>query len=99
MSDPSGHAQSGWSVRSTVTEEGDLGSSVIACVEFPITKRWAFGGHLGSSEFLFPSRTLDDTLRRLIEHDGDAIAAAVERESRVPNEALGRLYEVKESSV
>lgn len=93
------HAQSGWSARSTVPEDGDLGSSVIGCVEFPITKRWAFGGHLGSSEFLFPSRTLDDTLRRLIEHDGDAIAAEVERESRVPNEALGRLYEVKESNV
>lgn len=91
------HAQSGWSVRSTVPEEGDLSSSVIGCVEFPITKRWAFGGHLGSSEFLFPSRTLDDTLLRLIEHDGDAIAAAIESESGVPDGALGRLYEVREA--
>ncbi len=72
---------------------------MIGCVEFPITKLWAFGGHLGSSEFLFPSRTLDDTLRRLIEHEGDAIAVTVERESRVPNETLGRLYEVKDASV
>jgi hypothetical protein len=48
-----------------------------------------------SSDFLFPSRTLDDTLRRLIEHNGDAIAATVERESRLPIETLGRLYEVK----
>jgi hypothetical protein len=93
------HAQSGWSVRSIVPEDGDLSSGVIGCVEFPITERWAFGGHLGSSEFLFPSRALDDTLKRLIEHDGDAIAAAVERESRVPNEALGRLYEVKQSNI
>ena len=91
------HAQSGWSVRSTAPEHGDLGSSVIGCVEFPITKRWAFGGHLGSSEFLFPSRTLDDTLLRLIQHDGDAIAATIERETGVTDAALGRLYEVTEA--
>ena len=91
------HAQSGWSVRSTVPEEGDLGSSVIGCVEFPITTRWAFGGHLGSSEFLFPSRTLDDTLLRLIENEADAIAAKIESESGVPDAALGRLYEVRDT--
>lgn len=88
------HAQSGWSVRSTGQGRCDLSSSVIGCVEFPITDRWAFGGHLGSSEFLFPSQKLDDTLRRLIQHGGDAIAAKVERETGIREGALGRLYEV-----
>jgi hypothetical protein len=33
----------------------------------------------------------------LIEHDGDAIAATIERESGVTDAALGRLYEVREA--
>ncbi|MEK7992938.1 MAG: FRG domain-containing protein, partial [Planctomycetota bacterium] len=92
------HAQSGWSIRASGIALTDLNNSVVGCVEFPLGDRWAFGGHLGSSEFLFPPEGLDDTLKRLIEKRGDEIAANVETHLALPKGALGRLYMVQDKA-
>lgn len=93
------HAQQGWSVRSCGSNISELNNSVVGCVEFPISGKWAFGGHLGSSEFLFPPRRLDDTLGRLIANEGDVIASGVEDALQLPRKSLGRLYEVRDNAV
>jgi len=87
------HTQHGWSLRA-VDEDlcDDLNRWVVACVEFPIDRRWWQGcGYMLSPAFLFPPASLDHTLQLLVEKKVDGVAKSVEGMER-PKMSLGRLF-------
>lgn len=54
--------QQGWSVRGAGR---DLNDYVVAAIEFPLGPRWQLDGYMALPGFLFPSASVDDTLKRL----------------------------------
>ncbi len=88
------HAQHGWSLRGPTGSVENLNEYVIATVEVPITSRLCSPGYLGSAEFLFPPRSLDDTLAKLSDFSVDELAREAETDEGLGPAPLGTLTEV-----
>lgn len=87
------HTQHGWALKGANNSIDDLNQYVVATVEFPIYEAWHLSGYLGSEEFLFPPKRLDDTLSKLAESDIESWARDIETSHGIPEKSLGSLLD------
>jgi FRG domain len=88
------HVQHGISLARRESTDFDLRDFVIGTVRFP-TGSYTTTGALFESSFLFPSPDADHTLQLLVKHRVNDIAAAIEKQYRLPKGALGRVSQLR----
>lgn len=84
--------QQAWSV---CAQRRELDDWVIATVEFPITSAWTSTGSLDQAMFLFPDRSLDDTLKRLASMRVTSCLRSTERRYGLLHGTLGDVSLIK----
>jgi hypothetical protein len=82
------HVQHGVSIAGATSANSDLHEFVVATLRIPAAG--LTGGSLFSGSFLFPPASADHTLRLLLKHRVDELAASVEKERGLVSEGLGR---------
>ncbi|MBI3664342.1 MAG: FRG domain-containing protein [Acidobacteria bacterium] len=88
------HIQHGISLTGFDSKEYDLRDFVVGTVRFPIS-RYTTTGALFESSFLFPGTDDDHTLRLLVKHRVNDIAAAVEKKYELSDGTLGRVSRLR----
>lgn len=88
------HVQHGISLKRLDSTEYDLRDFVVGTVRFPI-KSYTTTGALFENSFLLPSPDTDHTLRLLVKHRVNDIAAAIEKQHELPEGVLGRVSQLR----
>lgn len=91
------HVQHGISLTGLDPGNCDLRGFIIATVRIPI-QGYTTAGALFESSFLFPGREADHTLRLLVKHGANEIAASVEEEYKLSAGTLGRVSQLRAAS-
>lgn len=88
------HVQHGISLRPFNSTGQDLRDFVIGTVRFPVGN-YTTTGALFAGTFLFPGPEVDHTLRLLVKHQIDDLAAEVEKNNKLSEGSLGRTLRVQ----
>lgn len=91
------HVQHGVSLARLDSTEYDLRDFVIGTVRFP-TSNFTTTGALFESSFLYPLPDADHTLRLLMKHRVNDIAAGIESKHGLPSRALGRVLQLQRAT-
>ncbi len=90
------HVQHGVSIPGDASDDPDLRRFVIATLRIPV--EGLTGGRLLEASFLFPGASVDHTLRLLLKHRVDKLAAAVEKEHELACGTLGRTMRIADAA-
>ena len=69
----------------------DFGKYRIAQIRIPNDKKWKLFGHMSSSEFMFPPKRFDDSLKRLSGPVVEELLNSVCEEFNMPHRSLGQI--------
>ena len=86
------HVQHGISLIPKDPRIVDLRRFVVATVRLPVAK-FTTAGTLFENVFLVPPMSADHTLKLLLKHNANKMAASAEAKHRIPNGTLGRVLQ------